>query len=406
MVCCMDSDSGKVERLNKCDIPIYEPGLEEIVKRNLANGNLKFTDKAEEAIKHSSVVFIAVGTPMSDDGSADLKYVMSVAENIGKYADRDMTVVIKSTVPPGTSGKVYEKIKTLTQFKITMVSNPEFLKEGSAIEDCMSPDRVVIGVNDSDSEKMMRSLYGAFVSKNDRIIVMDVVSAEITKYAANAMLATRISFMNELSGLCEAVGGDISKVRLGIGSDSRIGYSFLYAGAGYGGSCFPKDVRALIKTASENGCETEILNAVENVNSRQKLVLVNKIVKRFGLDLSGLKFALWGLTFKPNTDDMREAPSLVIIRELQARGAEVIAYDPQIKEGYGVEHSENKYDALNGADALILVTEWKEFRSPDFGEISLRLRTKVVFDGRNIWSLLNLSESGIEYTGIGVNSKK
>jgi len=412
-VYCVDNNNEKIENLKKGIIPIYEPGLSDLVIQNYSNENLFFTSDIKKAIEKSNVCFIAVGTPMDKDGSADLKYVLSVAESIGQYIDHDMIIVNKSTVPVGTADKVKAVIqaemgKRRVNHKVSIVSNPEFLKEGSAINDCMSPDRVVIGSDDDEATKVMKDLYAPFFRTRDRIITMDIRSAEMTKYASNAMLATRISFMNEIANICEKTGADVNKVRAGMGSDSRIGYSFLYAGCGYGGSCFPKDVQALIKTAREYDCEPKILEKVEEVNQLQKQVLVNKIVHRFGEDLNGLTFALWGLAFKPNTDDMREAPSIVIINELIKRGAVIKAFDPKAMEeakryldSPSIQYVNSKYTALSHSDALLLITEWKEFRSPDFDEIASRLNNKIIFDGRNQYNDEMLEKLGFEYYRIG-----
>ena len=413
-VYCVDTDEIKINNLKNGIIPIYEPGLEEMVLQNYASGHLFFTTKIKEALQHTDICFIAVGTPMGADGSADLRYVQAVAREIGECMGRDMIVVDKSTVPVGTAGKVADAIseelaKRNVSYNFKIVSNPEFLKEGTAIADCMSPDRVVIGAPDEDSAELMKELYAPFIRTSDRFIVMDVTSAEMTKYAANAMLATRISFMNEMANLCEATGANIDKVRLGIGSDSRIGYSFLFAGCGYGGSCFPKDVQALINTAKEFGCTAGILEQVEEVNRKQKLVLINKICARFGEDLTEKTFAIWGLAFKPNTDDVREAPAIVIINELLAKGAKVVAYDPKASEearkhylGDTVEYAKSKYTALVDADAMLLVTEWKEFRSPDFDEVKKRMNTPIIFDGRNQYKAKTMEKAGFEYYQIGV----
>lgn len=415
-VTCIDIDTEKVENLQNGIIPIYEPGLEAMVKRNVDNKSLHFSTNLEKHLNKSDIVFIAVGTPMGEDGSADLKYVLQVASDIGKYMEKDLIVVDKSTVPVGTADLVKETInKELEKRNVTrdfkVVSNPEFLKEGDAINDFMKPDRVVIGSDDEDSTEKMRLLYNPFFRSNmDRLITMDVKSAEMTKYVANAMLATKISFMNEIANICELVGADVNKVRIGIGSDSRIGFSFIYPGSGYGGSCFPKDVKALSKTALENGYEAKLINAVEDVNNHQKLVIAQKIIKKFGDDLSGLTFAIWGLAFKPGTDDMREAPSIYIIKELVSRGARIQAYDPkamhEAQEFYlkgitNITYSNSKYEALKGADAMVLLTEWKEFRSPDFEIIKNQLSRNVVFDGRNQYDHKSLEKAGLEYYQIG-----
>jgi UDPglucose 6-dehydrogenase len=414
-VTCVDSDGAKVESLRQGEIPIYEPGLADIVKQNLAAGQLNFTGDMAEALRHAEMCFITVGTPMRDDGGADLSQVVEAAAQIGRHMTRDMIVVDKSTVPIGTAAKVEAVVRTEldargVQFDVKFVSNPEFLKEGSAVADCMSPDRIIIGSPDEQTTERMKEVYSPFFRSSDRFIVMDVASAEMTKYAANAMLAARISFMNEIAGICEATGADVNMVRLGIGSDSRIGYSFLYAGCGYGGSCFPKDVQALIKTARDSGCEARILEQVEAVNQRQKLVLADKVVRRFGEDLNGKHFAVWGLSFKPGTDDIREATSLKIIPELLRRGARVTAYDPQaideakryLPTNKNLSYAREKYGALEGVDALLLVTEWKEFRSPDFKEMRLRMRLPIVFDGRNQYKSSMLRQLGFEYEQIGV----
>ncbi len=419
-VICVDSDSDKVEKLKKGIIPIYEPGLDELVVENYKKGNLQFTTDIKEALEKTNVLFIAVGTPMGEDGSADLRHVLDVAQSIGKYMTHDMIVVDKSTVPVGTAEKVKATIveelkKRKASYKVTVVSNPEFLKEGAAVEDFMRPDRVIIGTDDEEALNVMKELYAPFTHSHERFIAMDIRSAEMTKYAANAMLATKISFMNEIANICERVGADVNMVRIGIGSDHRIGYSFIYPGVGYGGSCFPKDVQALIKTAKDNGYEPRIITAVEEVNAKQKLSLVDKVVKRFGDDLSGKVFAIWGLAFKPETDDMREAASITIIKELVKRNAKIKAYDPKatqqakgfyLKGLQNIEYCDSKYDALNGAEALLLVTEWKEFRSPDFDEIKKRLKNPVIFDGRNQYNMKKLKKDGFEVYQIGVGEIK
>jgi len=414
-VICVDVDKAKIEKLNKGIIPIYEPGLEDMVSENVKVGTLKFTTDVKYAIESSEVCFIAVGTPMGEDGSADLKYVLAVAKSIGEFMVKPLVIVDKSTVPVGTADKVKAVIedelrKRNISLEFSVVSNPEFLKEGAAIEDFMKPDRVVVGSEDEQGFKAMRELYAPFTRNRDRLIEMDIKSAEMTKYAANAMLATKISFMNEVSNICEMVGADVNKVRTGIGSDSRIGYSFIYPGCGYGGSCFPKDVQALAKTAKDCGYTPRILNAVEEVNYDQKKVIAKKVVKRFTEDLSGRTFAVWGLSFKPETDDMREASSITIIKELVSRGAKIKAYDPkaihEAKECYlkdipNISYMDNKYDTLNDSDAMILITEWKEFRSPDFHEMTNRLKQKIIFDGRNQYNKEKLAELGFEYIQIG-----
>ena len=412
-VICVDIDQKKIDNLNKGIIPIYEPGLEEIVLRNSTKNKLKFSTSLQESIKDVDVVFIAVGTPPDEDGSADLKYVLSVASDIGKYIQKQIVVVNKSTVPVGTAEKVKQAIqKELTlrgqTIEFYVASNPEFLKEGSAIDDFMKPDRIVIGTDNIDAENIMRKLYKPFLLNGHPIIFMDIPSAEMTKYAANAMLATKISFMNDVANLCEIMGADVNMVRRGIGSDSRIGSKFIYPGVGYGGSCFPKDVKALIKTAKDNHYNMRILNAVEEVNDFQKSVLFNKVNTHFNNQLKGKTFAIWGLAFKPKTDDMREAPSLVIIENLLKAGANVVAYDPVAAHeakrilGDTISYSDEMYDTLTKADALLIITEWPEFRSPDFDEISKRLNNKVIFDGRNIFDFNEMKNMGYNYYCIGV----
>ncbi|MHB8666402.1 MAG: UDP-glucose dehydrogenase family protein [Burkholderiales bacterium] len=413
-VLCLDLDAGKIKLLHEGGIPIYEPGLQEMVSRNHKAGRLNFTTDVAQAVAFGTVQFIAVGTPPAEDGSADLQHVLAAARSIGRHMRDYRVVVDKSTVPVGTADKVRaaigEELKRRgAEVAYSVVSNPEFLKEGAAVEDFMRPDRIVIGSDDERATLIMRNLYAPFQRSHERVIVMDVRSAELTKYAANAMLATRISFMNELANLAERLGADIECVRRGIGADPRIGYHFLYPGAGYGGSCFPKDVQALQRTAGEAGMELLILAAVEQANAAQKLVLGAKILKRFGADLKGLHFALWGLAFKPNTDDMREAPSRVLLAELLARGASVSAYDPvamsearHIYQGESrVRFADSPMAALDGADALVIVTEWKEFRSPDFQRIKQVLRTPAIFDGRNLYDPAEVRNNGLEYYPIG-----
>lgn len=413
-VTCVDIDKQKIEKLKKGIIPIYEPGLEQMVLKNVERGNLFFTTKLEDVIADAKIVFIAVGTPMGEDGAADLQYVLSVAKEIGQKMKNRLVVVDKSTVPVGTADKVKATIqaeldKRGENIEFHVVSNPEFLKEGDAIRDFMKPDRVVIGADNDYAMRKMKELYTPFTMSHERFIAMDVRSAEMTKYAANAMLATKISFMNEVANICERVGADVNNVRIGIGSDKRIGYSFIYPGCGYGGSCFPKDVKALKKIAEENGYKAQLIGSVEDVNDRQKLVIAQKIVAKYGEDLKGKTFGLWGLAFKPGTDDMREAPAIYIIKELVKRGAKVQAYDPKaIEEAQHfylkeveVMYVESKYEALKGADAMILLTEWKEFRSPDFDEIANLLNEKVIFDGRNQYIAYDLEEQGFEYIRIG-----
>jgi len=414
-VTCVDIDPIKIEKLNKGIIPIYEPGLETMVLNNVQNKNLFFTTELNEALQNSEIAFIAVGTPMGSDGSADLQYVLAVAKSIGQLMQKRLIVVDKSTVPIGTADKVKATIqKELdlrnSDLEFDVVSNPEFLKEGAAIEDFMKPDRVVVGTDSDYASEKLKQLYHPFCMSRDRFISMDIRSAEMTKYAANAMLATKISFMNEIANICEKVGADANQVRIGIGSDRRIGYSFIYPGAGYGGSCFPKDVKALTKIAKENGYTAQLITAVEEVNDAQKLVIAQKIITRFGEDLTGFTFGIWGLAFKPGTDDMREAPAIYVIKELVKRGAKIKAYDPKamheaktfyLKDLERIEYFESKYEILKNSDALILLTEWKEFRSPDFEEIKIQLKTPVIFDGRNQYNTFRLEEKGFEYHQIG-----
>jgi UDPglucose 6-dehydrogenase len=418
-VMCLDLDERKIRILNEGGIPIHEPGLDVIVKRNVAAGRLQFTTDVAAAVAHGTIQFIGVGTPPDEDGSADLQYVLAAATSIGRLMTDYKVIVDKSTVPVGTADKVRAAVKAALDARglgdtgFAVVSNPEFLKEGAAVEDCMRPDRIVIGADDERAVLLMRSLYTPFMRNHDRMQVMDLKSAEFTKYAANAMLATRISFMNELALLAERVGADIEAVRKGIGTDPRIGTHFLYPGTGYGGSCFPKDVKALIHTGRENGMDLTILQAVEDVNERQKQVLVNKIVARFGEDLSGRSFAMWGLAFKPNTDDMREAPSRVIAEALTARGASIRAYDPvampeaaRVMEDLPrVSFVSNQSEALPGADALIIVTEWKEFRNPDFDAIKAALKQPLIFDGRNLYDPKLMAMLGMDYQAIGRAAK-
>jgi UDPglucose 6-dehydrogenase len=413
-VLCLDLDAEKIRILNSGGIPIHEPGLLDMVARNRAAGRLRFTTDVAEAVQHGLLQFIAVGTPPDEDGSADLQYVVSAARSIGRHMDSYKVVVDKSTVPVGTADKVRAAIGEELQARglkteFSVVSNPEFLKEGAAVEDFMRPDRIVVGADDARAIDTMRQLYAPFQRSHERFIAMDVRSAELTKYAANAMLATRISFMNELANLAEKLGADIEHVRQGIGSDPRIGYQFLYPGCGYGGSCFPKDVQALSRTARDAGGDLIILRAVEEANEAQKRVLGKKIVRHFGESLAGRRFALWGLAFKPNTDDMREAPSRAVIADLLARGAEISAYDPvsmdEARRIYAgekrIRFAESPTAALDGADALVIVTEWKEFRSPDFDEMKRRLKAPLVFDGRNLYDPAQMRASGIQYFAIG-----
>ena len=426
-VFCLDLDQKKIDILNSGGVPIYEPGLQEMIARNRSAGRIQFSTDVAAAVEHGEIQFIAVGTPPDEDGSADLQYVIAAARNIGKYMNSSKVIVDKSTVPVGTAEKVTAAIveelkkRNLDPAWCSVVSNPEFLKEGAAVEDFMRPDRIVIGTNHDvaglRAKELMRKLYAPFNRHHERTYYMDVKSAELTKYAANAMLATRISFINELANLADAVGADIEAVRQGIGSDSRIGYGFLYAGTGYGGSCFPKDVSALSKTALQHGRDLKILEAVEAVNREQKTILIEKITKRFGNDLSKHRFAMWGLAFKPNTDDMREAPSRFIISEVVKRGAQVVAHDPvamteaqhALELDFQTKPDELKRvslvktpeDALAGASALIIVTEWKAFRSPDFDRLKQAMQNPIIFDGRNLYEPQSMTELGFEYYGIG-----
>ena len=413
-VVCVDVDAGKIERLNRGDIPIHEPGLEALIKRNAEAGRIEFTTDAAKGVEHGLFQLIAVGTPPDEDGSADLRYVLGAARTIATHLSRYCIVITKSTVPVGTADKVRKEIATTlagrgANIEFDVVSNPEFLKEGAAIQDFMKPDRVVIGTDNPRTTELMRALYEPFTRNHDRLIVMDIRSSELTKYAANAMLATKISFMNELANIAERLGADIEKVRVGIGSDPRIGYSFIYPGTGYGGSCFPKDVQALIRSAHEAGHVPGILDAVESVNHRQKQVLVGKMHHHFDGKLQGKTIALWGLAFKPNTDDMREAPSRAIIELLLEAGAQVRAYDPvaapEAKRIYsdrkGFMVARNAYEAAEGADALCIVTEWQEFRSPDFDRLKQILNSALIFDGRNLYDPAMVGRFGFTYYAIG-----
>ncbi|HPT73253.1 MAG TPA: UDP-glucose/GDP-mannose dehydrogenase family protein [Candidatus Cloacimonadota bacterium] len=413
-VICIDNDQRKIDMLKNGKIPIYEPGLEDMVKRNVEEGRLSFSMDLKHAVQNSLVLFIAVGTPPDEDGSADLKYVLQVANDIASYMDEYKVIVDKSTVPVGTADDVRSVIsKKLKErnlhIEFDVVSNPEFLKEGDAIDDFMKPDRIIIGVDNQKVAEIMKTLYAPFNLTNNRVIMMSIHSAELTKYAANSMLATKISFMNEVSQLCEKTGADVNEVRIGIGSDTRIGYKFIYPGVGYGGSCFPKDVQAMLHMSKKNGLPATLLHAVEKVNERQKHVIVEKIKKHFGEDLTNLKFAIWGLSFKPQTDDMREAPSLVIIRGLLDAGAEVIAYDPvamdeakkKLQDMKGVSFGNEQYQILKGADAMLLITEWHQFRYPDFNKIKSMLNQPVVFDGRNQYEPNTMREMGFTYYSIG-----
>ncbi|WP_296801724.1 UDP-glucose/GDP-mannose dehydrogenase family protein [uncultured Methanobrevibacter sp.] len=414
-VYCVDIDEEKIEGLKEGILPIFEPHLGTLVINGQKQGDLVFTTDIKEALDDTNIIFIAVGTPMADDGSANLDYIFSAASDIANNITKDSLVVIKSTVPIGTGFRVKEHIDNIlkekgSDVKIQIASNPEFLKEGKAIEDCLSPDRIVIGAESEEVFDMLKELYYPFVINHDRFVLMDVKSSEMTKYVANAMLATKISFMNEIANICEVTGADVQKVRLGIGSDKRIGYHFIYAGCGYGGSCFPKDVQALINTAQTNGYEPEILSHVEKVNKKQKLVLVNKITKRFGEDLSGMTFAMWGLAFKPGTDDVREATSLVVAEELIKRGARINAYDAQATEEFkkaipdecleNIKFAQSRYETVDNADALILITEWKEFRTPDWQYLIEKLNKSIIFDGRNIYDK-KIEEYGFELYQIG-----
>ncbi len=411
-VVCVDTDAKKIENLNNGIIPIYEPGLDGLVKRNVAEERLTFTTSLEDAVKKCLLLFIAVGTPPGEDGSADLQHVLKVARGIGNSMSEYRVIVDKSTVPVGTGARVKAAIQEELdrrgeKIPFDVVSNPEFLKEGNAIDDFMKPDRVVIGCEDVRTGELMKELYAPFVRTGKPVLVMDLPSAEMTKYAANAMLATRISFMNDIANLCEKLGVDISQVRQGIGSDSRIGYPFIFPGAGYGGSCFPKDVQALVKMGEQNSYRLEILEAVEAVNNRQKRVLFNKLQARFGQNLKNMTIAVWGLAFKPNTDDMREAPSIVLIENLLSEGAKVRAYDPEAaREAHKtfadrIVYGKKMYDILDGADALVIVTEWNEFRRPDLDKVKSLLKNPIIFDGRNLFEPAKMAELGFEYEGIG-----
>lgn len=413
-VTCVDIDEKKIENLKKGIIPIYEPGLEDMVERNVKKGRLKFSTKLAECLEDVSVVFGAVGTPPDEDGSADLKYVLQVATDVGKYMNDYLLMVTKSTVPVGTAEKVRAAMKKSlaernTDIEFDVASNPEFLKEGAAVDDFLKPDRIVIGIDSSRAQKEMERLYKPFTMNGHPVIFMDIISAEMTKYTANSMLATKISFMNDIANLCEIVGADVNAVRKGIGSDRRIGRYFIYPGTGYGGSCFPKDVKALIKTSDDLGYDLAVLKAVEGVNERQKSVLFTKAMKYFDGNLKGKTFAMWGLSFKPQTDDMREAPSLVVIKKLLDAGAKVKAYDPVAMEetkkvlGDSIEYVDDMYEALIDTDGLFLLTEWPEFKFPTFKVVKKLLKTNVIFDGRNIYDIADMKEFGFDYFGIGVN---
>ena len=407
-VVCADIDESKIRMLNEGQVPIYEPGLDRLIERNLAEGRLRFTTDVDQAVRHGKLIFIAVGTPPGENGSADLQHVLSVARTIGQNMSADTIVITKSTVPVGTAGKVRAEIERHTDLQFHVCSNPEFLKEGAAIDDFMRPDRVVCGIESDAPRSSLEELFGPFVRSGNPLIFMDIASAELTKYAANGMLAARISFMNQLAPLCEASGADISLVRKGIGSDPRIGRSFLYAGAGYGGSCFPKDVRALILTGEEFGVDLSILREVHEANERQKAVLGRKVRRRFGDDLSGMRFGIWGLAFKPETDDMREAPAITLVHELLGSGASVIAHDPVAMDvardlhlSDRVEFADDEYEACRDADALIIVTEWLQYRRPDWTRIESTLKQKIVFDGRNLFEPSRMRRQGFEYYPVG-----
>ncbi len=407
-VICMDNDENKIDRLQKGIIPIYEPGLETMVERNVKNGKLIFSTNMKKTATDSDILFIAVGTPPDEDGSADLTHVLAVAKAIGQSMKTQKIVVNKSTVPVGTTRKVKETIQKETKIQADVVSNPEFLKEGAAIDDFMYPDRVVIGTSNPKVGEIMRELYSPFVRTGNPIVIMDEVSAELTKYAANSLLATKISFMNEIANICDRVGADVEKIRKGIGSDKRIGYSFIFPGVGYGGSCFPKDVKALIRTAKEYDTDLRILSAVEEVNERQKRILIPKLLEYYNNDISGKTFTLWGLSFKPKTDDMREAPARVIIKELLKHGAKVQAHDPvaieearRLKLEKSITLYEDNYEALQDSDGLILVTEWLQYREPDFNKVKSMLKQPVIFDGRNIYNPQKIRELGFDYFAIG-----
>ena len=413
-VICVDNDKRKIDMLLKGKIPIWEPGLEEMVQRNHKEGRLHFTTDIKQAVENSDICFIAVGTPPDEDGSADLKYVLAVAKDIATYMNGHKIIADKSTVPIGTADKVKETVQTIlnerkVDYTFDVVSNPEFLKEGDAINDSLKPDRIVVGTDNEDCAEIMRELYTPFARTHEKVIIMSIRSAEMTKYTANAMLATKISFMNDIARLCELVGADVNEVRQGIGSDTRIGYKFIYPGIGYGGSCFPKDVKALVKIAEQVGMKARVLQAVEDVNDDQKKWLAEKVIKHFGADLTGKTFAIWGLSFKPKTDDMREAPSLTIIKMLTDAGAKIVAYDPVamqeakrvIGDDPNISYAEGNYEALKDADALLLVTEWNQFRYPDFQAIKDRLKQPVIFDGRNQYNPAEMKEMGFTYYAIG-----
>lgn len=411
-VICVDKDQAKLEQLRQGIVPIYEPGLEELIKANVSENRLRFTDDLDSAVKESLVVFIAVGTPQGEDGSADLSAVYAVAKSIAQSMNNYKVIVDKSTVPIGTAQKVTKIISENTTCEFDVVSNPEFLKQGAAVDDFLRPDRVVIGSNSPKATEIMQEIYSPFLRTGNPVIVMDVKSAEMTKYAANSFLATKISFINEIANLCEKVGADVEQVRIGMSTDRRIGPQFLFPGLGYGGSCFPKDVKALIKIAQENSCNSAILESADTVNKNQRLLFLDKIISRFGGNISGKKFAIWGLAFKPRTNDMREAPAITIINELVAKGAIVSAYDPKAMDtakfefGNKIEYAKNSYETLEGAEALIILTEWNEFRRPDFDKIKSMLKNPVIFDGRNQHDPQRMEQRGIEYHCVGKIANK
>lgn len=410
-VICIDNNEDKISQLKKGILPIYEPSLEELVKSNVLENRLSFSTDLKSAVEKSLVCFIAVGTPQGEDGSADLQYVYDVAKSIAKSMNEYKVIVDKSTVPVGTAEKVSEIIKANTSYDFDVVSNPEFLKQGNAVNDFLSPDRVIIGSNSDKATQIMQEIYAPFFRTGNRVIVMDVKSAEMTKYASNSFLAVKISYANEIANLCEKVGANAEMVRIGMTTDSRIGNKFLFAGLGYGGSCFPKDVKALIKTGAENGCDMSIIKSADETNKKQRLLFIDKIIKKFGEDLTGKTFAVWGLAFKPKTNDMREAPSITIINELLKRGAKVQAYDPKANDEAKfyfqdrITYAKNSYEALENADALLLLTEWNEFRRPDFEKIKELLKSPVIFDGRNQYNSERLLEKGFDYTCIGSNNQ-
>lgn len=406
-VICVDNNKQKIQELHKGKIPIYEPGLEELIEANVRENRLNFTTNLEEAVNNSLICFIAVGTPQGDDGSCDLSYVFKVAEEIAKSMTEYKVIVNKSTVPVGTGEKVYNIVKSITDIEFDVISNPEFLKQGAAVDDFLKPDRVIIGSNSQRATEIMQELYSPFLRTGNPVIIMDVKSAEMSKYAANSFLATKISFINELANICEKIGADVEQVRIGMSSDRRIGSQFLFPGLGYGGSCFPKDVKALIKVAQDSGIPSKILEAADEINNQQREIFIDKIFKYYNGDLKGKTFALWGLAFKPRTNDMREAPAFTIINRLIAAGASIQAYDPKAMEeakgivGNSIQYAQNSYEALLSADALILVTEWNEFRRPDFERIKKLLKKPVIFDGRNQYEPKRMQDRGFEYFCIG-----